>query len=196
LSPAMRNFHIAALAYAGRMPAAEAELAQAERLWPGATTLIDARYRLSLRYGDPAEALRLQNIGAVPAGGSLRESFLLARMRRTSENVEKAVAIAWSVYRRAPESSGELIQTLGEFDREEELLPILISWNRTNEIPFVADVLFRPPLKELWYHPRFIQVAKTFGLLGYWRASGTWPDFCADTDLPYDCKKEAAKLGA
>ena len=194
LSPTMRNFHITALAYAGRMPAAEAALAEAERLWPDATTLIDARYRLSLRYGDPADALRLQNLGAVAAGGRLRESFLLARMQRTPENVEKAIAIAWSIYRRAPESVGELVQTLGEFDREEELFPILLNWNRKNEIPFLADVLFRPPLKQLWYDPRFIQIAKALGMLDYWRASGTWPEFCADPDLPYDCKKEAARL--
>ena len=196
LSPALRNFHIGALAYSDRMPAAEAALADAERLWPGATTLVDARYRLSLRYGDPADALRLQDIGAVQAGGRLRESFLLARTQRTPENVEKAIAIAWSVYRRAPDSAGELVQTLGEFDREEELFPVLINWNRKKEIPFLVDVLFRPPLKQLWFDPRFMRVAKTFGLLDYWRDSETWPDFCADPDLPYDCKKEAARLGA
>jgi hypothetical protein len=33
-------------------------------------------------------------------------------------------------------------------------------------------------------------------LLDYWRASGKWPDFCFEPDLPYDCKAEAAKLAA
>lgn len=195
LSPALRNFHIAALAYAGRMPAAEAALAEAERLWPGATTLIDARYRLSLRYGDPAEALRLQDTGAVQPGGRLRDSFLLARMKRTPENVDNAIAVAWSVFRRNPISVGELIQTLGEFNREDELFPILINWQRRDEIPFIADVLFRPPMKELWHDPRFMQIGKAMGMLDYWRANEAWPEFCADPDLPYDCKAEAAKLG-
>lgn len=194
LSPALRNFHIAALAYAGRMPAAEAALAEAEKLWPGATTLIDARYRLSLRYGDPAEALRLQDSGAVQAGGTLRESFLLARMDPTPENVENAIAIARSSFQRTPLAIGELVQTLGEFDREEELFEILGNWQRKAEIPFIADVLFRPPLKELWRDPRFMRIGKAMGMLDYWKASDIWPEFCADPDLPYDCKAEAAKL--
>ena len=196
LSPAMRNLHIASLAYAGRMPAAEAELAEAEKLWPGATTLIDARYRIHLRYGDPAEALRLQNIGAVPAGGSVRDSFLAARINRTPQNEQRAIATAWSIYGGSALAVGELIQTLGEFDREGELFPILIGWKNKSEIPFIADALFRPTLKELWFDPRFMQVAKSFGLLKYWTESGQWPDFCTDPELPYDCKTEAAKIAA
>jgi tetratricopeptide (TPR) repeat protein len=194
LSPALRYFHIAALAYAGRMPAAEAALVEAEKLWPGATTIIDARYRLRLRYGDAAEAMRMQDSGAIQAGGRMRESFLLARINPTSANVENAIATAWSIYRRDPLGIGELIQALGEFNREEELFQVLTNWQRKEQIPFFADVLFRPPMKELWHDPRFMQVGKTLGLLGYWRSSENWPDFCADPDLPYDCKEEAAKL--
>ena len=38
--------------------------------------------------------------------------------------------------------------------------------------------------------------AQRVGLLQFWQSSGKWPDFCFDPDLPYDCKKEAAKLSA
>ena len=195
LSPAMRNFHITALAYAGRMPAAKAALAEAERLWPGANTLIDARYRLALRYGDPAEAMRLQDSGAVQSGGGLRESFLLARMNPTPENIDNAIAIARSAYRRNPIAMGELAQTLGEFNREEELFEILTNWRERDLIPFLVDALFRPPMKELWHDPRFMRIGKAMGMLDYWKSSGMWPEFCADPNLPYDCKIEAAKLG-
>ena len=41
-----------------------------------------------------------------------------------------------------------------------------------------------------------MQLAARSGLIGYWRETGKWPDFCFDPDLPYDCKKEAAKLMA
>jgi tetratricopeptide (TPR) repeat protein len=195
LSPALRNFHIAALAYAGRISAAQSALAEAERLWPGATTLIDARYRLALRYGDPAEALRMQNEGLVQSGGNVRESFLRARMNPTPQNIETAIATARSIYRRTPIAIGDLIQTLGEFNREEELFEILSNWRRKDEIPFLADVLFRPPMKELWQDPRFMRIGKAMGMLDYWKASDYWPEFCADPNLPYDCKTEAAKLG-
>ncbi|MEJ7777909.1 MAG: hypothetical protein WKF52_11160 [Sphingomicrobium sp.] len=55
-------------------------------------------------------------------------------------------------------------------------------------------MLFRPALKDIRRDRRFMQVAKRIGLLNYWRTSGHWPDFCQEADLPYDCKKEAAKL--
>jgi hypothetical protein len=37
-------------------------------------------------------------------------------------------------------------------------------------------------------------IMKTARLLDYWQKSGQWPDSCFETDMPYDCKKEAAKL--
>jgi hypothetical protein len=41
-----------------------------------------------------------------------------------------------------------------------------------------------------------LALAKRVGLVDYWQKSGRWPDFCADAELKYDCKKEAAKLNA
>jgi hypothetical protein len=49
-------------------------------------------------------------------------------------------------------------------------------------------------MKELWRDPRFLQIGKAMGMLDYWRANDVWPEFCADPDLPYDCKQEAAKI--
>ena len=53
--------------------------------------------------------------------------------------------------------------------------------------------LFFPGAQNLRRDPRFMQLAARIGLVDYWRASGHWPDFCADRGLPYDCKTEAAK---
>ena len=89
-----------------------------------------------------------------------------------------------------------VIATLGEFDRTEELLNFLLAWKDASQIPYFAESLFRPPLADLRADPRFMQIAARFGLLDYWQRSGNWPDFCADPDLPYDCKAEAAKLAA
>jgi len=53
--------------------------------------------------------------------------------------------------------------------------------------------LFYPEMKGFRQAPRFMPLAKQLGLADYWRESGRWPDFCAEPDLPYDCKAEAAK---
>jgi hypothetical protein len=39
-----------------------------------------------------------------------------------------------------------------------------------------------------------MRVAQRLGLITYWQQSGRWPDYCFEPGLPYDCKKEAAKL--
>jgi len=43
---------------------------------------------------------------------------------------------------------------------------------------------------------RFMQLAARIGLVGYWRSSGKWPDFCSDPGLPYNCQAEARALAS
>ena len=200
LSPAIRSAYLQALIYSGRTDAARSELADAERLWPTASTILDARYRLILRYGNAAEAgeaLKLIQSGKVEAGRS-RELFVRARLDRTSANVDSAVDVAMSAYRSRPgiDELSELILTLGEFDRTNDLIGVLLATRDERQYPYFVEQLFRPPLADLRADPRFMQVAAHLGLLDYWRRSGDWPDFCADPKLTYDCKKEAAKLAA
>ncbi|HEX3365234.1 winged helix-turn-helix domain-containing protein [Phenylobacterium sp.] len=52
--------------------------------------------------------------------------------------------------------------------------------------------LFYPEMKAFRRDPRFWPFAKSVGLTDYWLKSGHWPDFCAEPDLPYDCRKAAA----
>ena len=57
-----------------------------------------------------------------------------------------------------------------------------------------GSFLFAPDTAALRRDPRFMQLADKFGLVAYWRKTGKWPDFCAEPNLPYDCKQVAAKL--
>ena len=195
LSPAVRNAYIEALAYSGRTDAAKSELAEAERLWPGATMILNARYGFNLRSGDPADALRLIQSGAVE-GSRTREAFLQARIRPTTQNVDRAIRLGMSNQADTAYWIGEMIQVLGEFDKKDELFTILLNRHDPREIPYFVEALFRPAQADLRADPRFMLVASKFGLLDYWQRSGDWPDFCSDPDLPYNCKKEAAKLRA
>jgi len=54
--------------------------------------------------------------------------------------------------------------------------------------------LFQPEMAPLRDDPRFMALANRFGLVGYWRRSGQWPDFCSQPGLPYSCSQEAAKV--
>lgn len=195
LSPTVREALVSALATADRLPEAEAELKRAEQLWPGALSLRDASYRLSLRFADPKEAIRLRNSGMITAGAAhLHGSFLEARANPTPANVEKALRDARAYYSADPATIHHLAQTLGTFGREEELFPIFLNWNRSDDVRSALGVLFRPSLHNFRRDPRMMRVAAHLGLLEYWRTSGHWPDFCFEPDLPYDCKKEALSL--
>ncbi len=59
-----------------------------------------------------------------------------------------------------------------------------------------VSALFTPLADGLRRDPRFVNLAARLGLIGYWTASGHWPDYCATPGLPYDCKAEATRLSA
>ena len=54
--------------------------------------------------------------------------------------------------------------------------------------------LFSPKTAAMRLDPRFIGVAAKLGLVSVWRKTGKWPDFCADSNLPYNCRAEAEKV--
>jgi tetratricopeptide (TPR) repeat protein len=195
LSPAVRHRYIEALNYAGRTEAAKSELAEAQRLWPGATTILEAQYRVDMSSGDPKEALRFLLSGKVQ-GSQTRESFLRAKIEPTKQNIDRAVQLGMSGYSDTGRGMGQIILILGEFDKKEEAFKILLGRQDPFEIPYFVELLFRPAQADLRADPRFMLVASRFGLVDYWQRSGDWPDFCADPDLPYNCKIEANKLPA
>jgi DNA-binding winged helix-turn-helix (wHTH) protein/tetratricopeptide (TPR) repeat protein len=195
LSPLNRESAVIALGYAGRTAEAERELREAEALWPGASSLREARFLLYLRFADPKEAIRLRQSGLpMPDMSPFVGSFLTARVDPTPANVELALRDARAVYARTPMAISHLAQVLGAFHREEELFPILLNWQYPDQVDQITDVLVRPALRNFRHDPRFMRVAARLGLLQYWQSSGNWPDFCFDSDLPYDCKKVGAAV--
>jgi tetratricopeptide (TPR) repeat protein len=191
LSPTLRDYYIQALQYGGRIDVALDELAKAERLWPGATNLKFARFRINLRYGDASEALRA--IRSDPSvGWTGAESYLEARIDPSPAKIERAIDDTLRFYRRYPEVISHLAQVYGEFGREKDLLELLLKAPEADVI-YVTDVMFRPTLAEFWMDPRSLLFARRAGLLQFWQSSGKWPDFCNARDLPYDCKKRGGQ---
>jgi len=191
LSPAFRHAYILALAYSGRIETAFAELANAERLWPGASDMLDARFRLHFRYGDPREAMRLMRSGKVNVPPSVAV-LLPAKINPTPENVERAKSFLRKTVQGYPNQATGPLQGYAEFGIEEELFEVFSKWERFD--PETLAMLFRPAFRKLHQDPRFLQLAARGGVLDYWRDTDKWPDFCFEPDLPYNCKAEAAKL--
>ena len=195
LSPHTRDALITAFTYSGQFEAAMKELADAERLWPGASSLVAARYRLQLRYGDPRQAMQTLRSGVLDSPAiPMQDSFLRARIDRTAANIELAVSEALGLLERFPGAFPTVAQTLAEFGRDGEIVELIMNNPQPNQYAGAIEVLFRPAFRELHDDPRFMAVAQRLGLLDYWRQSGKWPDICHSPSLPYDCQAEAAKL--
>ncbi len=192
LSPTLHTDYTSALADAGQLDRAKTELQRAGERWPGSSVFANAWFMFNLRYGDPREALRTEGGDHLFWRPQMTNAFLLARTTPTEKNIDAAVSEAFALKRQ--EGAIELpIETLGTFDRDQEVLPLVFN-EPTGESGEIARALFRPTLRELRYDPRFMQIAQRLSLIDYWRTSGKWPDFCFDPDLPYDCKAEGAKI--
>ena len=197
LSPGLLSHLIADLVYAGRLEFARQELARAEEQWPDSAAIQDARFRFHNRYGDAKVALEMYRSGALrlqPMVTPMLESFLLARIDPTEANVERAMTEAKKRLSADARAFGDLIQTAGEFHREEQLYGVLLNSPAAEVRAGLGEALFRPSLARFRQDPRFMRVAARAALVDYWQKSGKWPDFCFEPDLPYDCKVEAAKL--
>jgi len=193
LDPGTVGEYINALGWAGQLDAAAHELRRAERLWPGTHAMLEARMRYDLRYGDPKEGLRIIRSGAAPSFLPY-ESYLQARADPSKGNVDRAIADARAHVGRDAGAIGNLIQALAEFGREDEIYPLIEQQGR--DAIGESYLLFRPAFHRFRQNPRFMIVAKQLGLLQYWSRTARWPDFCFESDLPYDCKKVAAAMAS
>ena len=194
LSPSGRFALLFALAEVGEIEAAKDALEEAERLWPGASNLAEFRFYLMAKYDDAAAALEMLRTGRVRRAflSPATESFLEARIDPSPAKVERAVQEARDVSKRW---FVEYIDTLAEFRREEELIKALYAYDPQ---AFLGTAqVFGTKYSFLRNDIRFMAIMKKWGSqLDYWRKSGNWPDFCDDPRLPYNCKKEAAKLAS
>jgi DNA-binding winged helix-turn-helix (wHTH) protein len=194
LSPARSRQLIQTLAWGGSIDAARLALNQAEKMWPETDALRDAQFAYHLRYGDPRIAQALMTEIKDAEGRS--DAYLRARVDPSPANLERLIEKIRECRRRDDSASFTYaVQALGEFGMKDEVFRFLESYP-ADKIAASSYVLFRPGMADVRRDPRFMLLAKRIGLVHYWESSGRWPDYCAESSLPYDCAKEAAKLRA
>jgi DNA-binding winged helix-turn-helix (wHTH) protein/TolB-like protein/tetratricopeptide (TPR) repeat protein len=81
-----------------------------------------------------------------------------------------------------------MLARLGEIDAAYAMLDQPMPNSRQNTV-----FLYYPEMKAFRHDKRFMPLAARLGLVAYWRQSGKWPDFCAEPDLPYDCRTWQSK---
>jgi tetratricopeptide (TPR) repeat protein len=196
LSPALRGGYVAALAYAGYFDSAREQLEELQKLWPGTATVEGVRYMFNFRYGDPKIALGMDETRNSTAGVPY---LIQARIDPSPANVKRLVDFLRGRKDRFRGTAGAnrlqyYTLAMARFHQHDELFETLTHWFKPDDLALISASYFRPELHEFRKEPRFFVVMKQAGLVDYWRKSGRWPDFCFETDMPYDCKAEAAKL--
>lgn len=189
MSAEARSNYILILAYAGQLDAARRKLAEAKRIWPEANTIIETEQSIEMRFGDFERAIRSGAVGRGPGA----EDYVAMRRNPSNEAVERFYARAKRIEMR-PDQLGFGLQAFSEVGRADTGYELLdrVGWSKFPTQG--AYILFRPTMASFRANPRFMAFAKSLGLVDYWQISGLWPDFCEDPRLPYDCRKEAAKL--
>lgn len=190
LSPSTRANLIFALVFAGQVDRARIELASAKRIWPDSSNLREAEYEIELRYGADFEKIS-REMGYIGPGFQI--------YKKAREHPSESTIGPYMAFMRKPENKGRMafaLQGLGEVNRPNEFYQLLAEADDGGMLSSDASLLFRPWMAPIRRDPRFMVLAKRLGLVDYWQKSGQWPDFCADAQLRYDCKKEAARPGA
>lgn len=199
LSPDTQAMLVGTLAHSGALNRAKRELTRAERIWPGSELLDTTRFSLEMRYGDPWVAQRMIDAGRASLGSSTTgsggpEILMRARLEPTAENIRRVVRYASVESLRSPQAAPLRVQALGHAGAKEEFFAMVDQPGIVEYLRDATDVLFRPHLKVFRDDVRFLRVAARLGLLQLWASSGNWPDYCGDPRLPYDCRRDGARI--
>jgi len=190
-SAVLRANYIVTLASIGGNNKVWAELADAARLWPNAPAITGARTAINLRFGDFEKTWRAAGF---PIDGGIVGYFKILH-DPSDANIDGWIKLA-RTHKMLQPHRYFILQALGPLNRVDELYGFFEEWPMEQDLQGMTDVLFRPWTANIRRDPRFMRLAQRLGLLNYWEKSGKWPDFCAEPDMPYDCKREAAKLAA
>lgn len=188
LSPFRAGALVWGLAMVGRRDEAKALLNRAAERWSEEEEMVWIRFRTLLWFGARDEALHV-------LADSSWDRETKACWQRVSEGfATNSRAIRRSVASDArrclddsPYQLFEVLASLGDVDGAFVVAETRIDlWN--------TRVYFVPAAREFRHDPRFMPLMQRAGLTEYWLQSGHWPDFCAEPDLPYQCRAEAMRL--
>jgi DNA-binding winged helix-turn-helix (wHTH) protein/TolB-like protein len=185
------------LAEEGHKAESRALVTQMQVQWPGHGSTRDAQLWTSIVNGRTEDALALL---ADPATRQLHmdqqsaDAWTMALKAISSKDPAAKVAAIRRIKETANTGSltrGHaltLLTMLGDLDGAFVQAELFQPSN-----PYSPPFLFLSSTAAMRADPRFMALARKFGLVAYWRNTGHWPDFCSEPGLPYDCRVQASK---
>ncbi len=153
---------------------------------------------MEYRYGDAKKAQELMDRGRSVLGGRTGgfggpAIVMRARLNPNAENVARLIKFAAYEARLAPQAAPLRLQSLGQFGAVDQAYEMIEQPGVLKHLAESTDVIFRPHLGAFRKDPRFPAFATRLGLMQYWSKTNSWPDFCSDPLLPYDCRLESRR---
>ncbi len=179
----------------GQIPEGRGKLDAAAALWPANIRLKIERLWVIVGQDDFSMALRLIDDPQTRPPSMNDRQMALWRTALTAARSHSTTAMssAARAVRRGAESGGlgpidafNLCSILGDLDCA------FAEAGRFHAIAKETAFLFADVSRPIRRDRRFMDLAARLGLVDYWRATGRWPDFCTEPDLPYNCRAWAA----
>ena len=176
----------------GDLQGADTALDAAVQRWPQHPQIWRIRMAYLMYSGRPAEALALFREGA-ERPVELTPEFINA-VRVTAEalagqrGAADAISQDLEYLNNDPRVALQVAHACAALGDKDEAFALLDGyyfnegrWTRLappgGDQDRITHPLFQPPMRELWGDPRFDRLLDRIGLKGYWRQSGTVPDF-------------------
>jgi tetratricopeptide (TPR) repeat protein len=198
LSPDKRNAIAAALLQNGDADAARDLVDEQMRAWPGDPQLWPLRFRLAFWSSAAGDASALldaadSQVRSVRGRQCWRSAIAAVRSAPGSQARPAELQRVLACSRSGDLPAGHTVMLLSSLGALDEAFALarshFIDDQRSGE-----EVLFAAAARPMRTDRRFMPLMKDLGLLGYWRLSGHWPDFCREPSLPYRCEAEAQRL--
>jgi TolB-like protein len=167
---------------------------------PSNNVIWQARFYILANFGQVDEARAMldatQNIPASLEDGTATRRVYLDALKRGTPGAKAAATKAIHSAMAAgdiPVNEGlQMIAKLGDLDGAFTLAGTLLRPNDPRQgLTITRRFLFRSSAAGMRRDPRFMPLAAKIGLVATWEKTGKWPDFCAEPDLPYDCRAAA-----
>lgn len=178
-----------ALYMVGRNEEADRVLATTLELWPDATSLRLLKIKSALWTKRYEEAMAQLGAPDLPMTSTQRKALVEAfAALKSKDPAQRARSIAdLESFAADPRYNDKVVVgVLAALGAREAALKAAANLVRERGL-FDAEVLFEPNMAAARGEPRYAELVRNLGLLGYWRTAPSPPDICRDSARPRYC---------
>lgn len=195
--PRLLNFRSVILFNLGYVQASAADALQSVRSDPSSFNGRDIAVRRLAATGRTEEALQLQAENEDLWPGHPEILANRAQLASNEPGVD-ANAAAIARYEREFAATPQVAYLLARLYEQAGDRRTALAWLARAPVDNALQqwsLLFWPAAAGLRTEPAFFDKMARLGLVSWWVARGQWPDFCAQTDLKYDCAERSKGVG-